>query len=339
MKIKYFLVVIYAIAGLAISILSSFMTYIIIDKPIGYKMVVQIALVILFLTPLIGIISYFLGKYLSNKFNFIKFRLQDIKEERYTKDASRYNIKEIEEINQNINFLAVQIETLISDLKQKNQNLSNLLISMAHDIKTPITILNGYAEELEDGIVSADDMPQVLKHMKEEVKFLDELTIDILNFITSTQKDKARQNINLYSLVQNEIFSMLPKREDLKYINEIDKNILIEFNKIDLKKVSINLFNNAIRHTKNGYIKIYNNDDSIIFENNGEKIDEEFKEKIFEPFFTISKSKNRKESGFGLGLSIVKNLCLNNGYTCALQSSDTIKTVFYLKNTNKENIK
>lgn len=333
MKIKYFLVMIYAVAGLVISTLSSFMTYIIIDKEIGYKMVMQIALTILFLTPLIGVISYFLGKYLSNKFGFIKSRLQKIKEERYTKDTNKYSIKEIEEINQDINFLSVQIERLIGDLKQKNQNLSNLLISMAHDIKTPITILNGYVEEIEDGIVSTDEMPQVLKHMKEEVKFLNELTIDILNFITSTEKDKPRQKINLYSLVQNEIFPMLPKREDLKYINEIDKDLLIEFNKIDLKKVSLNLLNNAARHTKNGYIKIYNSKDGIIFENNGEEINEEFKDKIFEPFFTISKSKNRKESGFGLGLSIVKNLCLSNGYTCTLQSSDTIKTVFLLRHT------
>jgi len=309
------------------------MTYIIIDKEIGYKMLMQIALTILFLTPLIGIISYFLGKYLSNKFSFIKSRLQNIKEERYTKDVNRYSIKEIEEINQDINFLSVQIETLICDLKQKNQNLSNLLISMAHDIKTPITILNGYVEEIEDGIVSTDEMPQVLRHMKKEVKFLNELTIDILNFITSTQKNKVRQKINLYSLVQNEIFPILPKREDLKYINEIDKNLLIEFNKIDLKKVSLNLFNNATRHTKNGYIKIYNDKESIMFENNGEEIKEEFKNKIFEPFFTISKSKNRKKSGFGLGLSIVKNLCSNNGYTCTLQRSDTIKTVFLLRHT------
>jgi len=336
MKIKYFLVIIYAVAGLFISILSSFMTYIIIDKPIGYKMVAQIALVILFLTPLIGIISYFIGKYLSNKFNFIKYRLQDIKEEKYIKNTNKYNIKEIEDINQNINFLSTQLETLIQDLKQKNQNLSNLLISMAHDIKTPITILNGYVEEIEDGIVSADDMPKILEHMKEEVKFLDELTIDTLNFITSTKKGKTRQKINLYLLMQNEIFTMLPKREDLKYLNKVDKNFLIEFNKIDLKKVSLNLLNNAEKYTKNGYIKVSTKDNIIIFENNGKKIDEKFKDKIFEPFFTISKSKNRKKSGFGLGLSIVRNLCLSNGYTCTLQSSDTITTVFYLKNTERK---
>ena len=132
-------------------------------------------------------------------------------------------------------------------------------------------------------------------------------------------------------MLENEIFTMLPKREDLKYLNKVDKDFLIEFNKIDLKKVSLNLLNNATRHTKNGYIKVYTKDNTVLFENNGEKIDDKFKDKIFEPFFTISKSKNRKKSGFGLGLSIVKNLCLSNGYTCALQSSDTISTVFYLK--------
>ncbi len=331
MKIKYLLVIIYTVAGLTISTIGSFMTYIIIGQKIGYKMLMKISLTILFLTPIIGIISYLLGKYLSNKFSFIKSRLQNIKDERYTKDINKYSIKEI---NQDINFLSTQIETLICDLKQKNQNLSNLLISMAHDIKTPITILNGYVEEIEDGIVSTDEMPQVLNHMKEEVKFLDELTIDILNFITSTQTNKIRQEINLYSLVQKEIFPILPTREDLQYINEIDKNFLIEFNQIDLKKISLNLINNAIRHTKNGYIKIYNDKGCIIFENNGEEINEEFKDKIFEPFFTISKSKNRKKSGFGLGLSIVKNLCSNNGYRCTLQKSDTIKTVFVV-NKNK----
>ncbi len=337
MKIKYFLIIIYSLAGLLISILSSFMTYLIIGKPIGYKMILQITMVIVFLTPFIGVISFFFGRYLSGKFDFIKLRLQHIKSGRFVPDTNKNSIKEIEEISQNINFLSVWLESLIEDLKQKNQNLSNLLISMAHDIKTPITILNGYIEELKDGIVTDEEMPKVLSHMKEEVKFLDELTVDMLNFITSMQNSKIKQKINLHSLIENEIFPMLSRRDDLRYLNETDENFFITFNKIDLKKVFLNILNNAIRHTQNGYIKVYTNKDGIIaFENSGEEIKEEFKEKIFEPFFTISKSKNRKKSGFGLGLSIVKNLCQNNGYTCTLQSSDTIKTVFYLKEINKE---
>jgi len=331
MKIKPFLILIYTLAGFLISILSSFLTYIIIGKPIGMPMVVQIVFVVIFLTPVVGIISFILGRYLSSKFDFIKNRLEDIKNENYTKDSSQNTITEINDINDNMNFLSAQLKDLIEDLKQKNQDLSNLLISMAHDIKTPITILNGYIEELEDGMIESKNLPQALSHMKEETKFLDELTIDMLEFITSMDRHKTKDKIELYTLVQNEIFPVLPLKTGIKYLNELEERFFVEFNKTDLKKIILNLLNNAIKHTEAGYIKIYNKNYTIIFENSGSEIDEEFKDKIFEPFFTIDKSKNRKKSGFGLGLSIVKNLCLSNGYTCALQSSDTISTVFYLK--------
>ncbi len=338
MKIKPFLIIIYTLAGFFISILSSFLTYIIIGKPIGMPMVIQIVFVVIFLTPVVGIISFILGRYLSRKFDFIKNRLEDIKNENYAKDSSQNTITEINEINNNINFLSDQLKHLIEDLKQKNQDLSNLLISMAHDIKTPITILNGYIEELEDGMIDNENLPLALSHMKEETKFLDELTIDMLEFITSMNRQKTKDKIELYTLVQNEIFPVLPLKTGIKYLNELEEGFFIEFNKTDLKKIILNLLNNAIKHTEAGYIKIYNKNHIVIFENSGSKIDEEFKDRIFEPFFTIDKSKNRKKSGFGLGLSIVKNLCRANSYTCTLHSSDKIKTLFYLKKVNKEMI-
>ena len=90
-------------------------------------------------------------------------------------------------INIHMNFLAQHMESLIRDLKQKNRNLSDLLTSMAHDIKTPITVLNGYIDEIDDGLITAEQLPHVLKHMKEEVKFLDELTVDMLAYITQAE--------------------------------------------------------------------------------------------------------------------------------------------------------
>ena len=331
MKIKPFLIIIYTIAGFFISILSSFLTYIIIGKPIGMPMVVQIVFVIIFLTPVIGVISFFLGRYLSQKFNFIKTRLEEIKDENYTKDNSQNKIIEIQDINNNMNFLSAQLKYLIEDLKQKNQNLSNLLISMAHDIKTPITIINGYIEEIEDGMINEDALPSTLEHMREEIKFLDELTIDMLNFITSMKEHKKTDEIRLYKFINDEVFTILEKKENIAFINSVDTSYLIKFNKTDFKKVCVNILTNALKFTNNGYIKIYTDNENILFENSGEEIKQEFKDKIFEPFFTISKSKNRKKSGFGLGLSIVTNLCQNNNYTCYLHSSDKEKTIFNLK--------
>ena len=94
------------------------------------------------------------------------------------------------------------------------------------------------------------------------------------------------------------------------------------------------MLSNAIKYTNNRYIKIYNDNENIYFENSGIPIDNQYKDKIFQPFFTISKSKNRKNRGFGLGLSIVSNLSKNNGYKCYLQESNSKKTIFVLSPNN-----
>jgi len=331
MRIKPFIILIYTIAGLIISAITAFMTFMIIGTPIGMKMFLQIIFAILFVLPIIIIISYFFGKYLSDKFSFIDKRLQDIKDKDFKENNSKNFLAEIDHINNSMNFLSNRLDELINDLKQKNQNLSNLLVSMAHDIKTPITILQGYIEEIEDGLVSKQEIPKILEAMSKELEFLNELTIDMLDYITSMGSEKPKSSILLKDFINYEILSIIAKKENLIYINDIDESFTCEFNKIDLKKVCINLLNNGTKFTQHGYIKIYTRKNVIVFENTGEKIKEEFFEKIFEPFFTISKSKNRKDTGFGLGLSIVRNLANNNGYTCILHTSSHDKTTFYLK--------
>jgi two-component system sensor histidine kinase SaeS len=336
MKIKSFLITIYAIAGLCISIMTAIMTYLIIGQEIGSKMFFQIVLVIVFVLPIIILISYFLGNYLGKNFNEIQEKLKNIKQGEYKKQEESNKIKEIQEIHVSMNFLSNKLEVLIDDLKQKNQNLSNLLISMAHDIKTPITILNGYIEEIEDGLIKKEELPSILKSMKNEVNFLNELTIDMLQFINSMQNNKPKEKINLYKFLEDELLTLVPKKENIDFQNNIDKSFDLIFNKIDLKKICINLLCNSYKYTKSGYIKLYIEDNIIHFENSGESIEDKYKDKIFEPFFTLSKSRNRKESGFGLGLSIVDNLSRNNGYSCFLKQNNKTSNIFILvkKKTN-----
>ena len=331
MKIKSFIIIIYIIAGLLISATSSFMTYLIIGVPIGMTMFIKIISAILLTLPIIGIISYFFSKFLSNKFLIIQNRLNSIKEENFEIVQSDNMIFEINHINKDMNELSSKLNKLISELKEKNLNLSTLLISMSHDIKTPITILNGYIEEIEDGIVRKEKLPEVLNNMKNEVMFLNELTLDMLDYISSMKNQKIKSKIHLYDFIQSEILILLAKNDDTEIINEIPNNFTIEFNKMDLKKVLLNILFNAIKHTSNGYVKIYIKNDEVLIQNNGQSIHKDYHKKIFEPFFTVDKSKNRQNNGFGLGLSIVKNLCQNNSYNCILKSSDEKSTIFLIK--------
>lgn len=331
MKIKTFIVLLATVAGLIVSIFTAVMTFVIIGEPICSIMLIKISLTVLSVLPVIALLSFFSGTYLSKKFKFIELRLEKIRKQKFNQNNSKHIIAEVQEMNDDINFLSNQLEELFSDLRQKNHNLSNLLISMSHDIKTPITIINGYIEEIEDGLIKPDKMPSVLNHMKKEIEYLDELTVDMLGFISSMEQKKPKEKILLYYFLENEVFPILALNEKIELKNEIDKDFVIKFNKIDLKKICINILSNAIKYTKKGYVKVYMQDDSILFQNNGEEIKSEFKNKIFEPFFTISKSKNRKNSGFGLGLSIVNNLSKNNDYKCILKSSDSEKTIFSLE--------
>ncbi|RXJ78088.1 hypothetical protein CRV03_03705 [Arcobacter sp. F155] len=333
MKIKTFIVILATVAGLIVSTFTAVMTFVIIGKPICSVMLIKISLTVLSVLPVIGFLSLFSGTYLSRKFLFIQERLAKIRDQEFTQNNSKNFISEVHEINDDINYLSNQLETLIGDLRQKNHNLSNLLISMSHDIKTPITIINGYIEEIEDGLVSKKQLPEALDYMKKEINFLNELTVDMLEFISSMERHKAKEKIILYYFLENELFPLLPKNENVQLINEINKDLVIEFNKIDLKKICINIICNAIKHIEKGYVKVYSEGENIYFENNGNKIEKEYSQKIFDPFFTTSKSKNRKnrKNGFGLGLSIVSNLSTNNSYKCSLKSSDEEKTIFSLE--------
>lgn len=333
MKIKTFIVILATVAGLIVSTFTAVMTFVIIGKPICSVMLIKISLTVLSVLPVIGFLSLFSGTYLSRKFLFIQERLAKIRDQEFTQNNSKNFINEVHEINDDINYLSNQLETLIGDLRQKNHNLSNLLISMSHDIKTPITIINGYIEEIEDGLVSKKQLPEALDYMKKEINFLNELTVDMLEFISSMERHKAKEKIILYYFLENELFPLLPKNENVQLINEINKDLVIEFNKIDLKKICINIICNAIKHIEKGYVKVYSEGENIYFENNGNKIEKEYSQKIFDPFFTTSKSKNRKnrKNGFGLGLSIVSNLSTNNSYKCSLKSSDEEKTIFSLE--------
>ena len=333
MKIKPFIIILFTITGFVTVLITSYMTYLVIGEPIGNKMRKEISFGILYILPIICIISYIFGNYLSKKFKFIQIRLEKIKNENFEIVYTKNAIKEITDIAENMNHVSRQMDSQINKLKEKNNNLSNLLVSVSHDMKTPITILNGYIDEIEDGLIKQDTLPQTLKSMKNEVNFLDELAVEMIEFISSMRehKEQEQEQVNVYDIIEQEVLSSLPKKADVTLENKIEKDFIIKFNRIDFKKVVINILSNAIKYTSSGYVKMYIQDNKILFENNGEEIKDEFSEKIFEPFFRVSKSRSRKIVGFGLGLSIVDNLTKNNNYKCYLYENSKEKTIFALE--------
>ncbi len=207
-------------------------------------------------------------------------------------------------------------------LQLNNQNLSTIIKSLSHDIKTPLTIMNGYLEELDDGLIECEEIPRVTSILKRETAYLNELTSEVIGYVQSKEVTMNKQErILLEEFLHAEVCPLLrvPKNVVLKC--EVDDKASVEFNKTALKKILINLLHNASKYTKNGSITTIYEEQSIIVQDTGVGIDPEFSQAIFEPFFGLDESRNREKNGFGLGLSIASNLASTNGYALKLDTS------------------
>jgi len=314
MSIKLLLPAIYIVAGLIVSTFTAFMTFYIIDVPIGIKMFSKIIMSVSITLPIIALLSYFIGRYFSKKFLHINERLYRIAKEEFEITTQSDTIKEIKEIHTTLNSVSSTLERSLNTLKEKNEELSWMVRSFAHDFRTPLTIIEGNIEAIEDNLIAKDNLPTILEKIKSETHYMNELLRDVLIFIHSMKSVRKKESIYLHNFIDTDIFTLLQVPSHIKLINSIESTFVMEFNTIDLKKVLINLFENSIKFTAEGTITIYSYEDSLIIEDVGIGVKEDDIETIFKAFYTADKSKNRTYSGFGLGLAIVKNLVEKNGY-------------------------
>jgi two-component system sensor histidine kinase SaeS len=323
MSIKQLLLLSYILAGLIISTFTAFMTFYIIDVPIGMQMLSKIIMTITITLPIIALLSYLIGGYFSKKFILIKQRLLLIADEDFTVYDKHDYVKEIQDIHKTLDNVSKRLETSLNELKEKNSELSWMVRSFAHDFRTPLTIIEGNIEAIEDGLISDEKLPSILHKLKSETKYMNELLSDVLSFIQSMKSIVDKEEIELKTFIDNEVFMLVELDSNVKFVNETMQCSKISFTKTDLKKILINLIDNSIKYTKDGTIRIYCKENALIIEDTGIGIDPKECDSIFKAFYTIDESKNRKKSGFGLGLCISKNLAQKNDYTLKCDSNYT----------------
>ncbi len=332
MRIKPFLQIIYGLAGLGISLFTAIMTYVIIDEPIGFKMTSQISIVVLSTLPIVAMFSYFIGVYLSKKFEYISHRLDDIDANKFIKHKHKDKIEDITSIHDAIDHLSLRLEESIAELQKNNKDLHTMIRSFSHDIKTPLTIIDGYLEEFEDGLIEDGEIPKVITILKKETAYINELSSEVIGFIRSKESmTEKKVTIHLKEYLHLEVCPLIRVSKSVGLRCEIKESDTLIFDPTALKKILINLLHNASKYTDEGTVTISMKDEKVIVQDTGIGIDPESSKKIFEPFVCLDESKNRKKSGFGLGLSIASNLAQSNGYTLAYDDSYSTGCRFVLE--------
>lgn len=224
--------------------------------------------------------------------------------------------------------------------KENEQRKNDLIVYLAHDIKTPLTSMIGYLSLLDE----VKDMPKSQKYKYTKIALdksyrLEELInelFDIARF-NSEKIVLEKESLNLNMLLEQIIDDFYPT------LNELNKKIVINKSEpitifADSEKIA-RVFNNVIKNAINYSLSESTitidiikelNFVNIIISNKGKKISKDKLSKIFEKFYRIDSSRTTQTGGSGLGLAIAKDIVeLHNGEIYA--TSDDKYTKFYIK--------
>ena len=247
---------------------------------------------------------------------------------------------EIALLGHNINELSGILEKTISELKSANNELQRdiekkneidemrkeFLSNVSHELKTPIALIQGYAEGLKEGINDDAEsrdfycdviMDEAVK-MNTMVKKL--LTLNQLEFGNDTV---AMERFDIVALVRNFIQSseILTKQKEISVRMEDYEPIYVWADEFKVEEVFMNYFSNAMNYAL--YEKVIDvklqkegNKVRISVFNTGNPIPEENLTHLWEKFYKVDKARTRQYGGSGIGLSIVKAIMesLNQAY-------------------------
>lgn len=257
---------------------------------------------------------------------------QHMAKQDFSKKCKVYSDDELGELAVNINYMSQQLEGSIRELNEKNEKLiedierekqidemrKEFISSVSHELKTPITLIQGYAEGLKSNVNEDEESRNLYCDViMDEAEKMDKLAKDLLNLsqLESGFFKLEPKNFNICTVIDKLIEKYKPIFEQKHITIELENedNCIVRGDVIRIEQVLVNFINNAINHIGDERIiklsvKTVENLIRISVYNTGKWIPEESIDKIWDSFYKVDKARTRSYGGTGLGLSIVQSI-------------------------------
>lgn len=270
----------------------------------------------------------------TNQKNIFDIKTEDNKT--YSIHISKIQKAVFEKNNGGIIMLMIDVTAERESEKLKQEFFSNV----SHELKTPITSIQGYAELLyNDFATSKEQEKEFLKIIQKESSNITNLINNILTISKLENKEIEinKSDINIKTIVDEIINSTKPMciEQNINIINKCENIIMLA----DYKKIHQlfnNLIVNAIKYNKNnGYVEINCFEDekniNIIIKDSGIGIPLVDRNRIFERFYRVEKGRSKALGGTGLGLSIVKHIIKYYNGKIKVKSTEGFGSEFIIK--------
>jgi len=338
--------------------------YLLLSRPLvslqeGARVANRFFLLTGFLTILLGSVVTYL---FSRRFTRPILQINNIAQKMSRLDFSeKYKIDSHDEIGQlgeSINSLSDQLHQSISELQAANQKLmvdiererqidlmrKQFISNVSHELKTPIALIQGYAEGLKDNVAEDEESKNFYCDViADEALKMDKIVRELLD-LSQIEAGFFHIETNTFDINQTvrrvlEKYELPFKERHIKLTANIEGENLVLGDQMRIEQVLGNYLDNALNHVdSHGRVEVGMevNPDLIrvsVF-NSGANILEDDLNQIFSSFYKIDQARTRSYGGSGLGLSIVRAIMErhNNGYG-AINLSDGVEFWFELNRT------
>ena len=256
--------------------------------------------------------------------------------------------REFVDICDRFNIMVSKLEDSENQRKKLMNDKERMMADISHDLKTPITSIQGYAKALSDGIIVDEDKDKYIKIIYEKSKKLTEL-INIFHEYSKLEHPDFNLIFEIVDLSEYLRAYIALKYEDIVesgFNIEVDipeEEMEIKIDKVQLQRVFDNILGNSIKHNEKGtniYVSLKEKNDiyEIIIADDGKGISKDIANNIFEAFTVGDESRNSKQ-GSGLGLAIAKTIVDLHGGTIELEPESLKKFSTQFKIILKKNPK
>ncbi|KNF08118.1 sensor protein GtcS [Gottschalkia purinilytica] len=276
-----------------------------------------ILLLLLFVTSII-LFSLWTSKKISKPLGKITKGMSSMIEGNYDTKLEFEAEKEFAVIRDTFNFMTEKLRTVEEEKKELEEKKTRMIVDLSHDIKTPITTIQGYCKALSEGLVEDEDKKQrYYKTIFNKAGKVSELADDLFEFVKLESIDYhiSTTNNDYVEFVRKIIADHYEEIEEKGFELELtlpEKEIIFDFdNKLMTRAIS-NIINNALKYNPKGtklWIEIINEIDKVILKigDNGIGIPEHIKNRVFDAFVRGEESR-KSDGGTGLGLAIAKKI-------------------------------
>lgn len=301
------------------------------------------------------IIARFYSKFISKPVLSLISSANDIANMNFDVRVDETRADELGDLGKSLNTLSKNLNTALQDLKDANEQLTfdiekekkqenirrEFVANISHELKTPLSIIKGYAEGIYDG-VKKEKKDYYIKVILEEIDRMNKLIFDMLELSKHEHSKLEKiENFEIRSLIDKAVASMEVKLDEGNVDIRLEGDFCtVRGSRFNISGVIINLLSNAIKHcAPNSTIRVRGEvkgkRNYIYIHNIGKPISEDDIDHIWLRFYKSDKSHNRDDGGTGLGLAIVKAILDKHKSDYGIRNIDNGVEVYFSMNISE----